>query len=200
VALVPYLSESDLAEDDRPLLADPFNLYRALANSPDALRHFMVLGQWIRRRSELDPRLRELAILQVGYVTATPYQWSHHVKVGRDFGVSDADIRDVIAATAGEEHALGEVETLVLRAAREIAADGRMSEETWKALLDHLGDARMVDLTIVISHVSAVSRILNTLRIDVEPEFQQYLEEFPLPTAGLPDKSHHNRRRPPHER
>lgn len=183
MARVPYVSESDLAQADRPLLAGPYNLYRALANSPDALRHFMVLGQWIRTSSEVDPRLRELAILQVGHITATPYQWSHHVKVGRDFGVSDEDIRGVIAATAGEEHRLGEVETLVLLAAREITSDGRMSEDTWDKLRAHLGEARMVDLTIIISHVNAVSRILNTLRIDVEPEFQQFLEEFPLPGA-----------------
>jgi alkylhydroperoxidase family enzyme len=181
MALVPYLSESDLAEADRSLLSSPHNLYRALANSPDALRHFSVLGQWIRRSSQVDPRLRELAILQVGYLTATPYQWSHHIKVGRDFGVSDEDIGNLIAATAGQEHGLGEVETLVLLAAREITSDRRMSEKTWQKLLTHLGEARMVDLTIIISHVNAVSRILSTLRIDVEPEFQQYLDEFPLP-------------------
>jgi alkylhydroperoxidase family enzyme len=180
MAIVPYVNQSDLAETDRPLLAAPFNLYRALANSPDALRHFAVFGQWIRRSSALDPRLRELAILQVGYVTATPYQWSHHVKVGRDFGVSDEDIAALIAATADEDHGLGEPETLVLRAAREITSAGRMREETWHRLLSHLGTARMVELTLIISHVNAVSRILNTLRIDVEPEFQSLLDEFPL--------------------
>jgi alkylhydroperoxidase family enzyme len=181
MARVPYVSPSDLAEVDRPLLAEPFNIYRALANSPDALRHFAVLGKWIRRSSQVDPRLRELAILQVGYLTRAPYQWAHHVKVGRDSGVTDQDITDVIAATGGSEHQLGEVEALVLRAAREVTAEGRMSEETWLALLGHLGDARLVELTIIISHVNAVSRILNTLEIDVEPEFQRYLDEFPLP-------------------
>jgi alkylhydroperoxidase family enzyme len=181
MALVPYVSESDLAEADRPLLAHPFNLYRALANSPDALRSFRVLGLWLRHGSELDPRLRELAILQVGYVTATRYQWAHHVMVGRDFGVSDEDIKNLIAATAGQEHGLGETETLVLQATREITLDQRMSEGTWHKLHARLGTARLVDLTIVIAHANAVIRILGTLRIDLEPEFQQYLEEFPLP-------------------
>jgi alkylhydroperoxidase family enzyme len=175
------VSPSDLAEADRALLAEPFNIYRALANSPDALRHFAVLGKWIRRSSQVDPRLRELAILQVGYLTAAPYQWAHHVKVGRDFGVTDRDISDVIAATRGLDHSLGEVEALSLAATREITAEGRMREDTWLALLGHLGVARLVELTIIISHVNAVSRILNTLRIDVEPEFQRYLDEFPLP-------------------
>jgi alkylhydroperoxidase family enzyme len=180
MALVPYLSAPDLAEADRVLLASPYNLYRALANSPDALRHFMVLGQWLRHGCELDSRLRELVILQVGYLTSTPYQWGHHVKVGRDFKVSDEDIENLIAATAGHEHGLGDVETLVLLATREVTLDGRMSEETWHKLRGHLSDARMVDLTIVIAHANTVARILGTLRIDVEPEFQPFLEEFPL--------------------
>lgn len=181
MALVPYLSESDLAEGDRPLLASPHNLYRALANSPDALRNFTVLGRWIRHNSEIDARLRELAVLQVAYATGTPYQWSHHIKVGRDYGVSDEDIGNLIAANTGEEHTLGELEALVLRSAREITNDGRMSVQTWHKLRGHLGEDRMVDLTIIIAHVTAVSRILNTLRIDVEPEFQAFLDEFPLP-------------------
>jgi alkylhydroperoxidase family enzyme len=181
MALVPYLSESDLDESDRPLLARPINLFRALANSPDGLRHFSMLGQWIRHGCEVDPRLRELAILQVGYLTASQYEFSHHIKIGHDFGVSDQDIADMIAATQGQPHRLGEVETAVLRAAREITADQRMSEETWDKLYPHLGKARLVDLVLIISYYNAVIRILGTLRIDVEPEYEPYLEQFPLP-------------------
>lgn len=201
MARVPYLSASDLSEDDRPLLSlgnaqrlvplsspadlaegeSPPNIYRALANSPDGLRHWSVLGRWFQRGCELSPRLRELAILQVGCMTNTPYQWSHHIKIGRDAGLSDADIRGVIAATAGQAHGLGEIETLVLLATREITSDRRMSEETWTKLLTHLGMPRLIDLTVLISHANAVIRVLGSLRIDVEPEFQAFLEQFPLP-------------------
>ena len=52
-------------------------------------------------RCKLDPRLRELAILQVGYLAKSPYEYSHHVKIGREFGVSDDDIRAIGEETAG---------------------------------------------------------------------------------------------------
>lgn len=184
MALVPYLSESDLPEEDRSLLARPINLFRALANSPEALRNHAAFGEWIRHGCELDPRLRELAILQVGYLTASPYEWSHHIKIGHDFGVSDEDVTALIAATAGQEHGLGEVETAVLSAAREITRDKRMADETWKVLHGHLGKARLVDLVIVISFYNAVIRILGTLQIDVEPDYERYLEAFPLPESS----------------
>ncbi len=181
MALVPYLSESDLAENDRALLARPINLFRALANSPDALRHHSEFGKWIRHECELDPRLRELAILQVGYLTASPYEWSHHIKIGHDFGVSDEDVTALIAATAGQEHELGELEAAVLAGARQITTDMRMTDETWAFLHERLGKARLVDLVIVISFYNAVVRILGTLQIDVEPDYAGYLEAFPLP-------------------
>jgi alkylhydroperoxidase family enzyme len=185
MALVPYLSESDLDEADRELLARPINLYRALVNSPDGLRNFSGLGQWIRHRCELDPRLRELAILQVGYLTATPYEWSHHIEIGHDFGVSDDDITGLIAATEGREHGLGDVEAAVLRAARQITADKKPDAATWAELEAALGRPRLVDLVIVISFYNAVIRILATLQIDVEPDYERYLEEFPLPPEPL---------------
>jgi alkylhydroperoxidase family enzyme len=201
MARVPYLTESELAEGDRPLLYPntrivpwvsraenvegkrPANLYRALANSPEALRHWSVFGRWLPRGCEVPPRLRELAILQVGYLTATAYQWSHHIKSGRDAGLSDQDIRGLIAVNAGQASGLGDVETLVLKGAREITLEGRMSRETWDKLLAHLSAPRLVDLTIIISHCNAVARVINTLCIDVEPEFQPFLDEFPLPGA-----------------
>lgn len=186
MALVPYLSESDLAEDDRSLLARPINLFRALANSPEALRHHSEFGAWIRHRCELDPRLRELAILQVGYLTASPYEWSHHIKIGHDFGVSDDDITALIADTAGQEHGLGELESAVLAAARQITTDMRRADETWAFLHERLGKARLVDLVMVISFYNAVVRILGTLQIDVEPDYAGYLEAFPLPDGRRP--------------
>lgn len=182
MAVVPYLTEADLAADDRSLLASrPINLFRALANSPAAMRQHAAFGEWIRYRCELDPRLRELAILQVGYLTSSPYEWSHHVKIGYDFGVTDADIEALIADTEGQEHGLGEVETAVLAAARQITSDMRMAEDTWALLEKHLGRPRLVDLVVVVSFYSAVVRILGTLGIDVEPEYAGYLERFPLP-------------------
>ena len=185
MALVPYLDESDLDEADRDLLARPINLFRALANSPAGARAFSRTGRWIRVECELDPRLRELAILQVGYLTGSPYEWSHHIRIGRDFGVSDSDVTGLIAATEGREHGLGELEATVLRAARQITTDKAVDLGTWAALEAALGRARLVDLVLVVAHYNAVVRVLGALRIDVEPDYAPHLEAFPLPEHPL---------------
>lgn len=178
MARVPYLEPDDLDPEHRYLLERPINLAKATAHSPGGARAFNRLGGWIRSKSTLDPRLREIAILRIGVVTRTEYEYSHHVKIGRASGMSDDDIRAVIA---GPGHpSLGELEELVVRAADEATNDLGVSEATVTALQQHLSDELLVELTIVISFYNGVVRLLNTLAIDVEPDYLRFLEEFPL--------------------
>ena len=181
MARVPYLEKSDLAEADQDLLNRPIALFKALVNSPKAARAFSGLGGYIRYGSKLDPRLRELAILQVGWLARSPYEWSHHVKIGHDFGVSDADIQALIDDTAGRPVMLGALSLLVLKAAREITNGGGMTDATFASLQTSLGNEQVVDLTLTISFYCAVVRVLATLGIDVEPDYMPYLERWPLP-------------------
>jgi alkylhydroperoxidase family enzyme len=181
MARVPYLEKSDLAEADQDLLNRPIALFKALVNSPKAARAFSGLGGYIRYGSKLDPRLREMAILQVGWLARSPYEWSHHVKLGHDFGVSDLDVRALIDDTAGQPTDLDGLTRTVLKAAREMTVDGAMTDETFMTLQDSLGNEQVVDLTLTIGFYNAVVRVLATLQIDVEPEYLPYLQQFPLP-------------------
>lgn len=182
MARLPYLNPEDLAEGNRDLLKRMITLHRCLVNSPGMARAFSGLGQYIRYGSKLDPRLRELAILQIGWLARSAYEWSHHVKIGKDFGVTDADIRALIADTAGTPNGMEPLAKLVIKSAREIYA-GAMSGETFSALQAHLDAECMVDLTVTASFYCAVVRTLATLQIDVEPDYQPYLDAYPLPSA-----------------
>jgi alkylhydroperoxidase family enzyme len=181
MARIKYLDRSDLAEQDKDLLARNINLFRALVNSPNAARAFNGLGSFIRHKSKADPRLRELAILQVGWLARSPYEWSHHVKISHDFGVTDDDIKALIDDTEGKPTSLDGPTKVVLQAAREITSQGAASDATFAALSALMPTELLVDLVITISFYSAVVRILATLQVDVEPDYQPYLDKFPLP-------------------
>src|SRR3569833_2893680 len=131
MARVPYLDPSDLPAEYRDILARPIALNRAMANSPNASRAMGTLALYIRHGSKLDPRLRELAILQVGYLARSPYEYSHHVKLGREAGVTDDDIRAMTEETAGRSTKLEELSKTVLRAAREMTNDLAMSDDSF---------------------------------------------------------------------
>lgn len=180
MARVPYLEVSDLAPEHQDLLKRPIWLSKALVNSPNGARAFHVLGNFIRYGSKLDMRLRELAILQVGWLARSPYEWSHHIKLGLDFGVTEADIHALMQDGAG----LDDLSRLVVQGATEMARDGGMSDTTFAALQEQLGNEQVVDLTLTAGFYCAVVRVLATLQIDVEPDYQPYLDRFPFPAAG----------------
>lgn len=181
MARVPYLDASDLTPENRDLLARNVNIYRALVNSPDAARSFLNLGRYIRFHSRIDPRLREMAILQVGYAARSPYEYSHHIRIGREFGVRDEDVRAIEAETRGEVTALPSFERAVLRAARELTAQPSLPDETFAALQQELDNQQLVDLLLTISFYACVVRLLAALKIDVEEDYERHLREFPLP-------------------
>jgi alkylhydroperoxidase family enzyme len=182
MARVPYLDQSDLAPEHKDLLARNINLFRAMVHSPNGARAFHGLGEFIRHESRLDPRLRELAILQVGYLTRSVYEYTHHIKIGRGFGVSDDDIRAIAAETAGRPSGLEPLARTVLLAAREMTAGYAISAETFAALQEQLDHERLTDLVLTIAFYNAVVRFLATMQIDNEPEYQALLAEFPFAT------------------
>ena len=111
----------------------------------------------------------------------SPYEWSHHVKIGYDFGVTDEDIAGLIADSAGHASHLGAVDLLVLRAAREAHAGPGVAADTFASLLTHLGSEHLTDLVVTITFYCAVVRVLASMEIDVEPDYMKYLEKYPVP-------------------
>ena len=181
MARVPYLEESDLDPDDRVLLSRGINLHKALVNNPQACRAFSRLASYIRNKSKLDSRLRELAILQVGYLARSRYEYSHHVKIGFEFGVAAEDIEGMVAETAGKPSNLEPRAKLVLRAAREMTLEGAVAAGTFSELEAEFGRDLIIDLVLAIAFYNGVVRVLASLEIDVEDDYQKYLEQFPLP-------------------
>ena len=181
MARLPYLDKSDLLPEHQDLLARNLNLYRVLAHSPRAARSLNTLARFIRDGSRLDPRLRELAILQVSYLARSAWGYSHHVRIGREIGLSNDEIRAVAEETNGRPTSLDLLAKAVLRAAREMTVDLAVSDETFAALRQGLDTERLTDLVVTISFYNGLVRLLETMRVDVEEDYLPYLEEFPLP-------------------
>ncbi|MEZ5855048.1 MAG: carboxymuconolactone decarboxylase family protein [Hyphomicrobiaceae bacterium] len=180
MARLPYLEKSDLPPEHQDLLRREITLFKCMTHSPNAARAFQGLGGFIRHKSKLDPRLREIAILAVGWITQAPYEWSHHVKIGQEFGVSEDDIRALIAECDGQANGLEPVAKLIVKAAGEMTKDLAVADATFASLKGHFDNECLTDLIITMAFYNAVVRYLGSMRIDVEPEYQPYLDKFPL--------------------
>jgi alkylhydroperoxidase family enzyme len=167
MARLPYLEPDQVAPEYRDMLKRNTNLHKLLVNSPDMARAFNGIGSFIRFKSKLDPRLRELAILQVGWMEKSEYEFTHHVKIGKEFGVTDADIEGLFAETAGKPSKLEPLVKAILRGAAEIKKE--------------LSNEHMTDLVLTIAFYCAVVRVLATMKIDNEPHYKEVLKQYPIP-------------------
>jgi alkylhydroperoxidase family enzyme len=181
MARLPYLDKKDLPPEFQSILDRPINLNRGTAHAPAGRRALMGVGNFIRYDAKINPRIREMAILQVGYLARSDYEWSHHLKFGYEFGVTDADIQAVIDFAEGRPTSLDELTTAALRAARELTLDLAISDATFAILQKHLDNEQVTELVVAIAYYNAVVRMLAALKIDVEPDYQKYLDRFPLP-------------------
>ncbi|HXQ07757.1 MAG TPA: carboxymuconolactone decarboxylase family protein, partial [Bradyrhizobium sp.] len=109
------------------------------------------------------------------------YEFTHHVKIGREFGVTDADIAGLMAETAGEPSALEPLAKAILKGAREMVRELAMSETTFAEIKRKLSDEHMTDLVLTIAFYCAVVRVLATMKIDNEPTYKEVLQQYPMP-------------------
>ena len=91
----------------QPLLeaGTDWNIFRVLANHPDLARRWMVFANHVLYKSSVPARERELAILRVGWLCQAEYEWAQHTIIGRDAGLTDAEIERI---KAGPEADIGD--------------------------------------------------------------------------------------------
>jgi alkylhydroperoxidase family enzyme len=176
---IPLPADAELGPAEREVLASlpPLNIFRMLALAPANLKPFVDWGLSLLFQTELDARLREIAILRIGHVTRSRYEWTQHVTIARRVGVTEDEIGKI--AVDGPVTTLGEDGNLVCQAADEITRDVRLSDETLAQCLARHGRRKTVELILCCGHFNMVSRLLESTRVELEEE--NVLEKSPLP-------------------
>jgi alkylhydroperoxidase family enzyme len=175
------LDGEDMDPETRAMFErNPINLFRALANNPGVMKQWFDFGEWIRWEGKVDPRLRELAILQVGASAKSPYEFSHHVVIGRRFGVSDEDLEGLKLFASGTTPAhFSALDVAVLTAARDLTERGKVDDALWADLAAAFDTESLLELVVVIGFYAMVVRVLSAVELDVEPDFLPAVEYLP---------------------
>src|SRR2546423_3956374 len=170
VARLPYVEAKDAPEPVREALErlPPLNVFKLLANAETCFRPFMRLGQAILTQQELDPRLRELAILQTAKLTPAEYEWIQHVEIAKAVGASDEQVRaiddgDVAAGCLDDD------QRLVLELTTQIVREARPSDELFDRARERLSPREIVELTIAVGYYMAIARVMQVADIDLDP-------------------------------
>ena len=92
---LPYVDPAAASEPVRDALerVPPLNIFRMMANADSAFRPWLRWGAALLGRLELDPLLRELAILRVARLTPhAEYEWVQHVPIAQAVGASEEQV------------------------------------------------------------------------------------------------------------
>ena len=170
MARLPYVDPATAPPPVREALeaVPPLNVFRTMAHAETAFRPWLRWGSTLLGELELNPALRELAILYVSRLTPhAEYEWVQHVPIARAVGVTDAQISalehgDPVAASFGPlEHA-------VLRFTREVVRDARASDEAFVAVREALSPREIVELLMVIGQYMMLARVMATVEMELD--------------------------------
>ena len=145
-------------------------IFQVLLNHPklaSGLNDLLARMLW---QGQLDSRLRELAIMRIGWLTCCEYEWAQHWRVAQGLGVSADDLAGV--RDWQSYSGFGSTEQAVLAATDDVVRDGVVSEASWAACRQAFGSdhAMLVELVTAIAAWRMVSSILQSLQVPLEDD------------------------------
>jgi 4-carboxymuconolactone decarboxylase len=169
VPTLPYYDPADgpvsIAER---LDGAPLNLFRMVAHAQSAFEPWLRYSGALLGALELDPVLRELAILQVAHLLDSQYEWVQHVAIALAVGAGQEQIA-AIEHDREEDPSLSDQERLILRFSREVILDGAASEERVAEVSALVGPRQVIELLLLIGNYMAIARLIATTGLEPEP-------------------------------
>jgi alkylhydroperoxidase family enzyme len=144
------------------------SVFRVLLHDPELARDLATtLQRLLAADSPLDARLRELAIMRIGWRTGSMYEWTQHWRVARRLDIPEADVLAVRDWRSAAN--LSAADKAVVAAVDETLETGMISDATWSACGEHLRTPQeRIQLVIAIGNWTMFSQLLKSLRIPLE--------------------------------
>lgn len=170
---VTPLALSEMSEEQREIVDraagdQPLNIFLTLARYPKLLKRWTVFASHVLTKSTLPARQRELAILRIGHLCRSGYEWAQHARIGKGIGLTDEEIERI--KEGPEAPGWSGVDRAILQAADELHADSFISDATWNELKKTWRNEQLMDLIFAVGNYTLVSMALNTLGVQLEGE------------------------------
>ena len=141
-------------------LIGPFN---TVLFSPEIGRSFLALQGEEGKRTALGERVRQVVILTVGSVWQAPYELYAHSAVARRAGLSEEAVRALSGGEPADE--LSHEERVAQRFTRQLAAERRVDDETYRAAEGAFGRKGVLDMVMLAGCYQVVCSILNAFAV-----------------------------------
>ncbi len=141
-------------------LRGPFN---ALLRSPELADAVQKVGEYIRFKSSIPPRLNELAIIIAGRRWTAQYEFYAHRRLALQAGLKP-EIADAVAEGRRPD-GMDADETIVYDFTTELLNTGQVSDATYQRTLGRFDERGVIDLVGAVGYYSVVSLVLNVAQV-----------------------------------
>lgn len=141
------------------------NIYTVLAHTPSCCKPWMDLIKGIYD-SGLSPRLREIGICRLGYLTKSEYESHQHHFIGLKNGLTEEEIH--IITSENPVVSLDEEGNFICKVVDELERKSTVSDATFDELTRRYSESVIVAMSVAFATYGAVGRITNMLRLEIE--------------------------------
>ena len=142
------------------------NLYRMLLHSPLVAEKWFDQNNAIRWETQIDGKIREIAIIRIGALNRAEYVLKAHVpKMALDEGVTLAQCDALMADWRGSP-LFDAREQAVLAYVDAVTKEIRAPDAVFEPLRRHFSERQIVELTVLIGTYNMHSRVLEALQIE----------------------------------
>jgi 4-carboxymuconolactone decarboxylase len=139
--------------------------YGMLIKSPELLKRYLAMTDYLRQKTSLPHRLNEMAILLEARLWDAQYEWWAHEPLARKAGLSDAIINDL--REGKRPGSMQPDEALVYDVVTELLNKRQLSDDTFGKARQILGEQQVVDLVAVAGFYVMVSTVIIAGRIAI---------------------------------
>jgi 4-carboxymuconolactone decarboxylase len=151
--------------DDAGRLQGPFN---AMLFSPVVGTALQEVGVRVRYTSGFSSRVREAAILTVGYAWDSGFEVYAHEIIARAAGLTDGDLA---ALREGRPDDLADpAERVAARTARALVTRSDLTDQEYQAAREVLGEDGLFELTTLVGYYATLALQLRVFRVPVPGE------------------------------
>jgi 4-carboxymuconolactone decarboxylase len=142
--------------------ADISGPFWPLLRSPEVMSRAQALGQHLRFKSSLPPRLSEFVILMTARHWTQQYEWNAHRPLALKGGLS-ADVVDAIA-DARRPDRMADDEAAVYALWDEVQRNQSVSDPTYARAVAKLGEQGVIDVLGITGYYTMLAMVMNTTR------------------------------------
>ena len=131
----------------------------ALIHNAELASRIQALGEHLRWKTKLPPKLVELAVLVTARRWTCQHEWFIHVEHARKAGL---DEQAIAAIREGREPRLQGDDALVYAFCREAHATGKVGDAAFNGVVERFGREGALDLLALNGYYSMMAMVLNT--------------------------------------